>query len=227
MKYTHKFLLALVTLFALPTLAFAQWVGPTATPPGNNASAPINTGAVDQTKLFNGVHGNLILQGGLTTNGFINSGGSIFNGSITNTSGGYYYSPSTNTAFGLNAPGASYLGIGHRIEFFGEDGTLVLHNPGTDYMRGFELFYAKRPGAALERIAVIDPVDAQFPEGRIAPVSRLAKLFFDAIQNGGTAKPGFAEGYRVQTIMDAARRSHNQGKWIDLTSETAAQEQRA
>ncbi len=25
---------------------------------------------------------------------------------------------------------ASYLGIGHRIEFFGEDGTLVLHNPG-------------------------------------------------------------------------------------------------
>ena len=41
---------------------------------------------------------------------------------------------------------ASYLGIGHRIEFFGEDGTLVLHNPGADYMRGFELFHAKRPG---------------------------------------------------------------------------------
>ena len=32
----------------------------------------------------------------------------------------------------------SYLGVGHRIEFFGEDGTLVSHNPGTDYMRGFE-----------------------------------------------------------------------------------------
>jgi len=94
-------------------------------------------------------------------------------------------------------------------------------------MRGFELFYAKRPGAALERIAVIDPVDAQFPEGRIAPVSRMAKLFLDAIEKGGTAKPGFAEGYRVQTIMDAARRSHNLGKWIELTSETAAQEQRA
>ena len=39
---------------------------------------------------------------------------------------------------------ASYLGIGHRIEFFGEDGTLVLHNPSADYMRGFELWHAKR-----------------------------------------------------------------------------------
>jgi predicted dehydrogenase len=110
---------------------------------------------------------------------------------------------------------ASYLGIGHRIEFFGEDGTLVLHNPGIDYMRGFELFHGKR-GASLERIAVIDPIDAQFPDGRIAPVSRLAKLFFDAIENGGTATPGFAEGYRVQCLIDAARRSHNQGAWIDV-----------
>ena len=41
---------------------------------------------------------------------------------------------------------ASYLGIGHRIEFFGEDGTLVLHNPGADYMRGFELFSRQAAG---------------------------------------------------------------------------------
>ena len=110
---------------------------------------------------------------------------------------------------------ASYLGIGHRLEFFGEDGTLVLHNPGVDYMRGFELHHARR-GAALERIAVVDPVDARYPDGRIAPVSRLAKLFLDAIEGGGTPKPGFAEGYRVQVLIDAARRSHNQGAWINV-----------
>jgi len=112
---------------------------------------------------------------------------------------------------------ASYLGIGHRIEFFGEDGTLVLHNPGADYMRGFELFHAKR-GASLERVPVTDPVDAQFPDGRISPVSRLAKLFFDAIESRGNATPGFAEGYRVQSLIDAARRSHSQGKWVDVES---------
>jgi len=118
---------------------------------------------------------------------------------------------------------ASYRGAGHRIEFFGEDGTLVLHNPGADYMRGFELFHAKRP-AALERVPVDDPVDAQYPDGRIAPVSRLAKLFFDAIESGGNATPGFAEGYRVQRLIDAARRSHSQGSWIDFAAEDAKQE---
>ena len=116
---------------------------------------------------------------------------------------------------------ASFLGAGHRIEFFGEDGTLVLHNPGADYMRGFELFHAKRPAAALERIAVTDPDDARYPDGRIAPVSRLAKKFFDAIESGGTPAPGFAEGYRVQRLMDAARRSHSQGAWIDFAAEDA------
>lgn len=116
---------------------------------------------------------------------------------------------------------ASYLGAGHRLEFFGEDGTLVLHNPGADYMRGFELFHARRPAAPLERIAVVDPDDAQYPDGRIAPVSRLAKLWFDTIEKGGTPAPGFAEGYRVQRQMDAARRSHTQGVWIDFTKEDA------
>ncbi len=119
---------------------------------------------------------------------------------------------------------ASFLGAGHRIEFFGEDGTLVLHNPGADYMRGFELFHAKRPAAALERIAVTDPDDARYPDGRIAPVSRLAKKFFDAIESGGTPAPGFAEGYRVQRLMDAARRSHSQGAWIDFAAEDTGQE---
>ena len=119
---------------------------------------------------------------------------------------------------------ASYLGAGHRIEFFGEDGTLVLHNPGADYMRGFELFHAKRPAAPLARIAVTDPDDAPYPDGRIAPVSRLARKFFDAIETGGTATPGFAEGYRAQRLMDAARRSHSQGVWIDFAAEDAGEE---
>jgi predicted dehydrogenase len=118
---------------------------------------------------------------------------------------------------------ASYAGSGHRIEFFGEDGSLILHNPGADYMRGFELFHA-RQGTSLERVPVEDPADAQYPDGRIAPVSRLAKLWFDAIERGGTPTPGFAEGYRVQRLIDMARRSHSQGTWIDVAAEDARQE---
>jgi predicted dehydrogenase len=125
----------------------------------------------------------------------------------------------SGTLCSLSMSCASYLGAGHRIEFFGEGGTLVLHNPGADYMRGFELSHATRLAATLRRIAISDPVDAHYPDGRIAPVSRLAKKFFDAIESGGTATPGFAEGYRVQRLMDAARRSHSQGAWIDFAGE--------
>ena len=117
---------------------------------------------------------------------------------------------------------ASYAGIGHRIEFFGEDGTLTLHNPTLDYMRGFDLTYAKRPGA-LERIAVDDPADAQYPDGRIAPVSRLAAKFFDAIETGKSTAPGFVEGYRVQRLIDAAQRSNRQGLWVDVAAENGKQ----
>ncbi len=121
-----------------------------------------------------------------------------------------------NGALGsLSVSCASYLGSGHRVEFYGEEGTLVLHNPGADYMRGFELHYAKRP-APLARIAVGDPVDAQYPDGRIAPVSRLAAKFLDALESGVPAKPDFAEGYRAQQLIEAAQRSHGTGTTIDV-----------
>jgi len=109
---------------------------------------------------------------------------------------------------------ASYLGSGHRIEFYGEDGTLVRPNPGTDYMRGFRLYHTRRPASALAEIAVDDPVDAGYPDGRIAPVSRLARRFLDAAEGGGIAEPSFAAGYRVQQLIEAARRSHESGATI-------------
>jgi predicted dehydrogenase len=122
---------------------------------------------------------------------------------------------------------ASYLGSGHRIEFYGEDGTLMLVNTGADYMCGFELWHAKRPAAALERIAVEDPADALFDDGRTAPVSRLAKKFLDAVEGDGSAQPDFAAGYRVQQLIDAAQRSHRQGVLVDVAPGDNAQEKRA
>ncbi len=112
---------------------------------------------------------------------------------------------------------ASYLGSGHRLEFYGEDGTLVLANPTSDYMRGFTLSHARRPAAALAPVAIDDdPLDRQFPaEARIAPVSRLVGRFLDAIEQRHAAAPDFSEGYRAQVLLDAVRRSHATGHWID------------
>jgi predicted dehydrogenase len=50
-------------------------------------------------------------------------------------------------------------------------------------------------------------------------VARLAARFLDAIEQGKPAWPGLAEGYRVQQLIDAARRSHDSGRWIDTAPE--------
>jgi predicted dehydrogenase len=115
---------------------------------------------------------------------------------------------------------ASYLGSGHRLEFYGEDGSLTLVNTTSDYMRGFELRLARRPAAALVQVEVDDPADRAFPaDGRIAPVSRLAADFLDAISHARPGRPGFAEGYRVQTLLDTARRAHQDGRWVEVEPE--------
>ena len=112
---------------------------------------------------------------------------------------------------------AAYNGSGHRVEFYGEDGTLSLINPTWDYMRGFALRLAHRP-EDLSLIEVDDPLDRRFPEdGRIAPVARLACRFLDAIEGGRQAAPGFTEGFRVQVLLDAARTSHKNGSWVDIS----------
>lgn len=116
---------------------------------------------------------------------------------------------------------ASYLGSGHRLEFYGEDGSLTLVNTTPDYMRGFELRLARRPATAFDRIDIDDPVDRAFPaDGRIAPASRLAADFLDAILHARSAWPGFAEGYRVQILLDTARRAHKEGRWLDVEPES-------
>lgn len=111
---------------------------------------------------------------------------------------------------------ASYLGSGHRLEFYGERGTMTLINETADHMRGFELRLARRPAGALALIDIDDPIDRDFPaDGRIAPVARLAADFLDCVARGEPASPGFAEGYRVQALLDAARRASDGGRWID------------
>ncbi len=111
---------------------------------------------------------------------------------------------------------ASFLGSGHRIEFYGDDGTLVLANGTSDYFRGFELRHARRSDGALEPVDIGEENGDETSDSRIAPVSRLVGRFLDACEGGGTASPGFAEGYRVQVLIDAARRAHATGRWIEI-----------
>jgi predicted dehydrogenase len=111
---------------------------------------------------------------------------------------------------------ASFLGSGHRVEFYGEVGTLVLANPTADYFRGFKLSHAGRGDHALKTLTVTEANSDPAVDSRIAPVSRLVHRFLDACERGGAVVPGFAEGYRVQCLIDAARRAHASGQWIEI-----------
>jgi predicted dehydrogenase len=110
---------------------------------------------------------------------------------------------------------AAFRGSGHRIDIYGEDGTIVLENDTSDYMRGFRLLLAKRPGPLEEVGSVALEADA-WDDGRVLPVSRLARRFINWAQGGPRAVSDFAAGLRVQALLEAARLAHRTGAWIDV-----------
>jgi predicted dehydrogenase len=117
---------------------------------------------------------------------------------------------------------ASFLGSGHRLEFYGEDGALVLANPTADYFRGFELKFAQRSDRALRGVDVTDFEGDASADSRILPVSRLVSRFLDACDGGAPATPDLAAGCRVQQLIDAARRAHETGRWIEIVPEVGS-----
>src|SRR5207253_2084892 len=48
------------------------------------------------------------------------------------------------------------------------------------------------------------------------PVRRRVHRLIDACEHGADPMPGVAEGYRVKCLIDATRREHATGRWIDV-----------
>jgi predicted dehydrogenase len=44
----------------------------------------------------------------------------------------------------------------------------------------------------------------------------MARQWVSAIADGQPVRPNFADGAAIQRVMDAARRSHDQGRWVDI-----------
>jgi predicted dehydrogenase len=88
-------------------------------------------------------------------------------------------------------------GRGHSLQFFGDEGTLVLENPDVgDYMRGFRI---ELNGA---RVELPEPPDE---DGRIAGFVEMARELVAAIDEGRPASPSFGEGLRAQRLVEATR----------------------
>jgi predicted dehydrogenase len=119
--------------------------------------------------------------------------------------------------FAAGFPGAvsiaadAFLGPGHRLEVFGDAGTLVLENPAKDYARGFQLFLGTRSNPTL--VPFVASGDDENSDGRVYPVSRIACRFVDAILGGKGSFPNLDDGLRVQELLDALRLANRTGSW--------------
>ena len=95
----------------------------------------------------------------------------------------------------------AFMGSGHVVEIYGEAGTLVLRNAGADYARGFTLHVATRQSPAL--VSVSDDQSGAHADGRLAPVTRLAGRFVDAVIRGATMTPNLTHGVRSQELLSS------------------------
>jgi predicted dehydrogenase len=110
----------------------------------------------------------------------------------------------------------SFLGPGHKLEVYGDNGTLVLDNPTSDYGRGFKLSTATRPSKELSPVAISS--DDNEPDGRVYPVSQIAGRFIAAINSGGSLTPNLNDGLRAQILLDALRLAARAGSWQAVSS---------
>jgi predicted dehydrogenase len=97
----------------------------------------------------------------------------------------------------------AFLGSGHRIEIYGDRGTLTLQNPTADYASGFRLTLGSRATGALAAVPDVE-TDRGTEDGRLTPVSRLVRRFVDAIESGGQTTPNLSHGLRVQELLAGA-----------------------
>ena len=104
----------------------------------------------------------------------------------------------------------AFLGGGHRLEIYGEQGTLLLENRTADYVNGFTLSV----GTRANRTFSSEPSEPfPHPDGRIGATSGIVRRFVDGILSGAAVKPNLEDGLRVQRLIAAARAADVTGTW--------------
>jgi predicted dehydrogenase len=112
----------------------------------------------------------------------------------------------------------------HQIDVCSALRRVRLLNVDSDYISGFKAFSSVFPGAELQPLwpnsdeSTAEQANAiSGSDGRIAATSRLVRRFVDWALGGPPARPNFADGYRVQHLIELARRSNAEGRWMDAS----------
>ena len=110
----------------------------------------------------------------------------------------------------------AFCGSGHRLEVYGDSGTLMLENTTSDYAKGFRLLVGDRKAGQLMAMEV--PFEDASKDGRIYPVRQIADRFIQAIRTRRKMTPNLGDGARVQTLIDTVRLAHRSGTWQAVSS---------
>lgn len=111
-------------------------------------------------------------------------------------------------------------GTGHRVEVYGEKGSLVLDNPVASGIVAFDLW--RGDGRSL-RLTPRSCERASSMDGRTAAVGQLVDRFVKWMRTGVAASPSFVEGVRIQYLLELARRSDKIGEWMTVPKECNGQ----
>ncbi len=112
---------------------------------------------------------------------------------------------------------SAYGGIGHSLEIYGSEGSLVLKNEMNDPVLGFKLYHAMRGQEMqlVEEEAKYHPLPAS--DSRIFPISRLIGQWIDSIGGKATTHPTIDAGHRVQELLESARKAAKNHQWTNVS----------
>jgi predicted dehydrogenase len=107
------------------------------------------------------------------------------------------------------------IDAGEEITISGSEGMLIVQGDG-------ELFGARRRDVGLRELPIPDRLSPKLPEFShylTRPTVLLMRDWIKAIRTGAGAEfsPSFADGAKVQEIIDGVIRSGVQGRWIDTS----------
>ena len=112
----------------------------------------------------------------------------------------------------LSVAANAFLGPGHRLDVYGENGTLVLENRSADHASGFQLWAGTRQNPSLTPVDCEDQA-AVTGDGRVAATGAIVRRFLGAVLTGDSLNPNLADGLRVQQWIGCIRAADASGLW--------------
>jgi len=124
----------------------------------------------------------------------------------------------------LQVSWSATLGQGWSLEAFGSKGRLALKAPSFPTSRDTTLHFGAIGGAGLEKIEppvtmLRSPdvgITADYEPQASHGMALSMKCMVESIRGQGAAKPDFEQAWTVERVLEAARRSSEQRRWVRL-----------